>query len=85
MIALSALKAVQASGLAVPEDVAVVGFDDLDIAEHSRPPLTTIRQDLKRGAATVVEFLFRRMAGEETPSATLPVALVERESTPPMA
>ena len=83
VIALSALRALQASGISVPDQVAVVGFDDLELAQHSHPRLTTIRQDLKRGAATVVEFLFRRMAGEETPSATLPIALVERESTPP--
>ncbi len=84
VIALSALRALQASGVSVPDQVAVVGFDDLDVARHSHPQLTTIRQDLKRGAATVVEFLFRRMAGEETPSATLPIALVERDSTPPI-
>ena len=80
---LSALRALQASGISVPDEVAVIGFDDLELAQHSHPRLTTIRQDLKRGAATVVEFLFRRMAGEETPSATLPITLVERESTPP--
>ncbi len=85
VIALSALRALQASGVSVPDQVAVVGFDDLELAQHSHPRLTTIRQDLKRGAATVVEFLFRRMAGEETPSATLPIALVERDSTPPVA
>lgn len=82
VIALSALRALQASGLSVPDDVAVVGFDDLDVAEHSNPRLTTVRQDLRRGAATLVEFLFRRLAGEETPSATLPIELVERDSTP---
>ena len=82
VIALSALRALQASGISAPDQVAVIGFDDLEPAQHSHPRLTTIRQDLRRGAATVVEFLFRRMAGEETPSATLPVTLVERDSTP---
>lgn len=82
MMALSALKALEASGLRCPEEVAVVGFDDLDVAEHARPALTTVNQDLERGAATLVEFLFRRMKGEETPSATLPVRLVVRNSAP---
>lgn len=80
LIALAALRALQASGVSVPGDVSVVGFDDLELAEHAHPRLTTIRQDLKRGAATIVEFLFRRMHGEETPSATLPIQMIERES-----
>jgi DNA-binding LacI/PurR family transcriptional regulator len=82
LIALSALRALEEGGKSCPEDVAVVGFDDLDIAEHSRPALTTVRQDLARGARTLVEFLFRRIEGEETPSATLPVELVLRASAP---
>ncbi len=83
LIALSALKALQASGVSVPQDVSVVGFDDLEIADHAYPRLSSIRQDLQRGAATLVEFLFRRMAGEETPSATLPVQMVMRDSIAP--
>jgi DNA-binding LacI/PurR family transcriptional regulator len=82
LMALSAIRALQAESLRCPEDVAVVGFDDLDIAEHAHPSLTTIRQNLDRGAATLVEFLFRRIGGEETPSATLPVELVVRGSAP---
>lgn len=80
LIAMSALKALQAGGVSVPDQVSVVGFDDLEIADHAHPRLTSVRQDLKRGAATLVEFLFRRMAGEETPSATLPIQLIERNS-----
>lgn len=81
LIAVSAIRALDACGLSVPGDVAVVGFDDLGLAEHSHPRLTTIRQDLRRGAGTLVEFLFRRIGGEETPSATLPVELVVRASS----
>jgi DNA-binding LacI/PurR family transcriptional regulator len=80
LIAMSALRALQTSGMSVPRDVSIAGFDDLEIAEHAHPRLTSVRQDLKRGAATLVEFLFRRMAGEETPSATLPIQLIERDS-----
>ena len=81
VIALSALQALAECGRSVPQDVAVVGFDGLELAEHTHPRLTTVRQDLRRGAATLVEFLFRRLAGEETPSATLPVELIVRESS----
>ncbi|UAJ10884.1 substrate-binding domain-containing protein [Polymorphobacter megasporae] len=80
VIALGALRALQTSGVSVPADVSVIGFDDLALAEHSNPRLTTVHQDLKHGAAALVEFLFRRMNGEETPSATLPVRVVQRDS-----
>jgi DNA-binding LacI/PurR family transcriptional regulator len=81
VIAMSALRALTASGLAVPRDVSVVGFDDISLAAHANPPLTTVRQDLQRGARTMVDLLFRRMAGEDTPSATMPAELVVRESS----
>jgi DNA-binding LacI/PurR family transcriptional regulator len=81
VIALSAIRAITAAGLSVPGDIAVVGFDDISIASHSNPPLTTVRQDLKRGAHTLVDLLFRRLAGEDTPSATMPAELVIRESS----
>ena len=81
VIAMSALRALGASGLAVPHAVAVVGFDDIALAAHANPPLTTVRQDLQRGARTLVDLLFRRMAGEDTPSAIMPGELVVRESS----
>ena len=80
VIALGALRALQASNVSVPTEVSVIGFDDLPLAEHAHPRLTTVHQDLRRGAAALVEFLFRRMDGEETPSAILPVTIIERES-----
>jgi DNA-binding LacI/PurR family transcriptional regulator len=80
VIALGALRALHTAGLEVPRDVSVIGFDDLELAEHSHPRLTTVRQNLSRGATALVEFLFRRLEGEETPSATLPVQIVERSS-----
>lgn len=81
VIALGALRALQASQLSVPGEVSVIGFDDLPFAEHAHPRLTTVHQDLKRGAAALVEFLFRRLDGEETPSAILPVTIIGRESS----
>ena len=81
VIAMSALRALGASGLAVPRAVAVVGFDDIALAAHANPPLTTVRQDLQRGARTLVDLLLRRMAGEDTPSAIMPGELVVRESS----
>lgn len=82
VIAISAMRAIMASGLSVPKDVAVVGFDNISIGAYTSPRLTTVRQDLERGARTLVDLLFRRMEGEETPSATMPAELIVRESAP---
>jgi DNA-binding LacI/PurR family transcriptional regulator len=81
VIAMSALRALTASGISVPRQVSVVGFDDIALAAHSNPPLTTVRQDIERGAHTLVDLLFRRMAGEDAPSSTMSAELVVRESS----
>ncbi|HJV41897.1 LacI family DNA-binding transcriptional regulator [Caulobacter sp.] len=80
VIALAALRALAKAGRRVPADVAVVGFDDIVLAQHSTPPLTTVCQDLASGARAMVDLLFRRMAGQEAPSTLSPVRLVVRES-----
>ncbi|WP_282950370.1 LacI family DNA-binding transcriptional regulator [Sphingopyxis sp. Geo24] len=82
-IALSAIRALEASGLRCPEDVSVVGFDDSDLASQSRPALTTVRQNVPGIAAALVDHLFRRLEGQQTVSSVLPVNLVVRESAPP--
>lgn len=81
VIAVSAIRAIIASGLSVPKDIAVVGFDDIAMAAHVHPTLTTMRQDIARGARILVDLLFRRLAGEDAPSATMQPELVVRESS----
>ena len=81
VIALSAVRALIAPGMSVPGDVAVVGFDDIAMAAHANPPLSTVRQDVQRGASLLVDTLFRRMDGEDTPSSTMPAELIVRESS----
>jgi DNA-binding LacI/PurR family transcriptional regulator len=81
VIAISAIRALADAGRAVPHDVAVVGFDDIALAAHANPPLTTVRQDLAQGAKLLVDLVFRRIAGEETASVVLPAELVVRESS----
>lgn len=83
VIAMSAVRAITAAGRNVPRDVSVVGFDDIALAAHTNPPLTTVRQDLQRGAHTIVDLMFRRLQGEATPSATMPAELIVRESSVP--
>ncbi len=80
LIAISAIQAITAAGKSVPNDIAVVGFDDIALAAHSNPALTTVRQDLERGAHTIVDLMFRRLGGEDAPSATLSAELIVRES-----
>ncbi|MEO8465707.1 MAG: LacI family DNA-binding transcriptional regulator [Gammaproteobacteria bacterium] len=83
VIAISAIRALTDAGRSVPRDVAVVGFDGIAMAAHTNPPLTTVRQDLERGAKALVDLVFRRIAGEDTPSVVTPTELLVRESSTP--
>jgi DNA-binding LacI/PurR family transcriptional regulator len=74
-IAAACLAELRGRGVAVPEDMKIVGFDDLPIASQTVPPLTTIRQDIHAGARGLVDLLLRRLAGEETESLVLPPQL----------
>ena len=56
-MALGALRALRMAGKRVPEDVAMVGFDDLPQADTASPPLTTVRQPIRRAGALAVEML----------------------------
>lgn len=80
MIAVQVVRALSDRGWTVPGQVAVTGFDDLPLAEHTIPRLTTIRQDLALGAKTMVDLLFQRMAGKETSSVEMKPLLVRRET-----
>ncbi|MFN3864528.1 MAG: LacI family DNA-binding transcriptional regulator [Erythrobacter sp.] len=79
-LAALCLTELRARGLTVPDDVRLVGFDDLPIARQTVPPLTTIRQDIAAGARGLVQLLLRRLAGEQTESLILPPQLVIRQS-----
>jgi DNA-binding LacI/PurR family transcriptional regulator len=78
--AMSALRALTEAGLDVPGDVAVIGYDDVTLAAHTSPPLTTIRQDLVTGTRLMVETLLRRIAGDPAESAIVPPELIVRAS-----
>jgi LacI family transcriptional regulator len=83
LMAASAIQAVAERGLRVPDDVAVVGFDDIQIAALLQPSLTTIRQDKQGLGTAAAEALVRLIADPEleAPVITLPVELVVRESS----
>jgi LacI family transcriptional regulator len=82
--AMGSIRALHDYGFQVPEDVSVVGFDDIQSASYHVPSLTTIRQPLKLMGSTAAAALLRRLAHETLP-ATIRVEpeLVVRESTGP--
>ena len=59
--AVGALNAIKQAGLGVPEDIAVVGYDDIPLASHTSPSLTTVRQPTREQARSAAEFLLRRI------------------------
>ena len=86
-MAIGAIRAAAEAGLRVPEDLSVVGFDDIQLAPHVNPPLTTLRQDKLGLGAAAGDALVARIAGDpdRPPLRTLPVELVVRGSTAPPA
>lgn len=83
LMAAGAIQVAAARGLRVPADVAVVGFDDIQMAELLRPSLTSIRQDKQGLGAAAADALLRLIADPEAeaPVITLPVELIVRESS----
>jgi DNA-binding LacI/PurR family transcriptional regulator len=82
MTALGAVRAVQARGWHVPEDVSVTGFDDLFFAAYLQPPLTTVRQPMRRMGELAMENLLRLMSGEQSvPHVRVESKLIVRGST----
>ncbi len=81
VIAISITRAARECGLKVPEDIGVIGFDDISLAAHNDPPLTTIRQDQAAGAALLCDRLFQKLSGEEAVSIMLPPKLIVRATT----
>ncbi len=80
VIAMNAIRVLTDRGLSIPSDVAIIGYDDISLASHTAPPLTTIRQDLRKGASCLVDILFRRLGGEKTETVVLPPELIVRGS-----
>ena len=79
-LAIGAIKALRRAGRRVPEDVAVVGFDNVPLAQVFEPGLTTIAQPMRELGAVAAELLLELLAGGQPPSRILPHALVMRDS-----
>lgn len=81
LIAIGAIRALVEHGLRIPEDIAVVGFDDIAMARFCNPPLTTVFQDTSRAGELLVETLLRLVSELPAESAMLPAKLVVRRSS----
>ena len=81
LMAIGALSVLHEIGRKVPEDVAVVGFDDIEAAAYTTPPLTTVRGFAEDQALAAVRLLLRQIDGGPVSSIILPAELVIRKST----
>ncbi|MFJ7978041.1 LacI family DNA-binding transcriptional regulator [Peribacillus sp. NPDC096379] len=83
LMAIGAIKALKEAGIKVPEDVAVVGFDDISMAGLYQPSLTTVQQPIKEMGKATVDMLLELILHKDEPIAkkvTFPMKLIVRES-----
>ena len=80
VMAMGAIAALDQAELRVPEDVAIVGYDDIAPAELSNPPLTTIRQDIRMAGQALVDRVLDLIDGKPTSDSVLESELIIRES-----
>ncbi|XID91848.1 LacI family DNA-binding transcriptional regulator [Paenibacillaceae bacterium WGS1546] len=85
MSAFGAIDAIRDAGLSVPEDVSVIGFDDIEMARHMKPALTTVRQDMKTIGRRSIELLDELIANEQLqpPEEIVPTELIVRDTCAP--
>lgn len=81
LLATSAIGRLRESKKRVPEDVAVVGYDDIELARHFHPSLTTIRQPIDKAGELLVETLLELVEKESASPRVVPAQLIKRETT----
>jgi LacI family transcriptional regulator len=81
-MAIGAIRAIEEAGLKVPEDISIIGFDDIDIARYVKPALTTVRISLLEVASIITNSLISAVEGGAPLKAShlVPVEFVERDS-----
>lgn len=81
LIAVGAIRACTEAGLRIPQDISVVGFDDIPAASYLTPALTTVHQDTRRSAELLVQSIIQLIHGETVTSRLVAPSLVVRESS----
>jgi len=81
--AIGAMRAIKEKGLKIPEDIAIIGFDDIQLTSYVDPPLTTIKQPIFEMGTTAISLLVQLIEGKEKehPKVELPTQLIIRKST----
>lgn len=81
-LAVGIMPGLRRHGIRLPEDLSIIGFDDLPLCSLVTPPLTTIHQDMRKKAEVAANFMLELLSGStpSTPNIILPVSLTERES-----
>ncbi|GHV42795.1 LacI family transcriptional regulator [Clostridia bacterium] len=82
IIAVGLIKGLHKIGLRVPEDVSVIGFDDIYLAQLSEPSLTTVRQDITKKGEAAIKLIIDNVKDSQLPrrDISIPLKIVERES-----
>ena len=80
VIAIDAMRALEDNGYTIPDDIAVVGFDDISLAGHVTPALTTVRQDIRQAAEGLVHGIVGLIEGEPVESTQMAPRLIVRAS-----
>ena len=81
LLAIAAIGELHRQGKRVPDDVAVVGYDDIALARYCQPPLTTVRQPIEAAGKALLDMLMAQLAGERPLSVQLQTELVQRATT----
>jgi LacI family transcriptional regulator len=86
-MAIGAMHAIHEAGLRIPDDLSIVGLDDIEVAAYQIPPLTTIRQSFAELATHAVQLLLEIIEeGQPSqPQVVIEPVLVKRQSTGPLA
>jgi DNA-binding LacI/PurR family transcriptional regulator len=84
LLAMSVINVLRSRGVEVPRDVPVVGYDDVELARHLHPSLSTVRQSIDRAGQVMVEALLRLTQGQAAEPVELPTEVVARQSSRPI-